>query len=161
MNDLYYEQLTAGVLGAFLFLTFFFIILGIFCYLFFAIGLMTMANRLNVPHGWLAFIPIGSLWVFGEVLKEKVPEPFHRNTGWWLILIFVIQYILSFIPVIGTIIVIAYGVLHIWLLHQLYTMFSEKAVVLTIITIVSLGILSSFFVFAIRNNPIRENFSFS
>jgi hypothetical protein len=69
--------IVAGILGGMLL---FVIIVGIVFYLFFAFCLYKIAQKLDVPYAWLAFVPLASLWTF--VVCAGKP-------GWWILLFLV------------------------------------------------------------------------
>ncbi len=56
----------AGLLAAFFFV---FIIVAIALYIYFAIALMTIAKKTNTNNAWLAWIPIGNLFLMANIAK--------------------------------------------------------------------------------------------
>ena len=70
-----------------------FFVFAIITYVYMAFALMTIANKTNTPNAWLAWIPIVNLYLITQI--AQVP--------WWTL--FVI--FLGFIPIIGTLAVIA------------------------------------------------------
>lgn len=75
-------------------------VIGIAVYIYFAIALMAIASKLKVPNGWLAFIPIGNLYLLTQI----------AGVPWWSLFAFV----LSFIPVIGPIAILAVTIWWFW-----------------------------------------------
>lgn len=69
--------IVAGILSGMLL---FVILIGIAFYLFFAFCLYKIAQKLDVPYAWLAFVPLASLWPF--VASAGKP-------GWWILLFLV------------------------------------------------------------------------
>jgi len=69
--------IVAGILSGMLL---FVILIGIAFYLFFAFCLYRIAQKLDVPYAWLAFVPLASLWPF--VASAGKP-------GWWILLFLV------------------------------------------------------------------------
>ncbi len=68
------EGMGAGVLGAF-FAIYVLVILACFAfalvtYVLHSAGLHTVANRRGIRHGWLAWLPIGKLWVLGSISDQ-------------------------------------------------------------------------------------------
>lgn len=62
-------------------------IFGIAVYVYMSLALMKIAQRNNTPNAWLAWIPIGNLYLMTQI--AQVP--------WWTMLVI----FLSWIPVIG------------------------------------------------------------
>jgi hypothetical protein len=65
------------------------ILIGLAAYVYFAIALMTIAQKLGNDKPWLAWIPIGNLYLLTEL--AQVP--------WWSMFAF----LLVFVPFIGSI----------------------------------------------------------
>jgi hypothetical protein len=68
-------------LGAFVFL------IGIALYVFGALVLMTIAKKTNTPNGWLAWIPVGNIYLMTQIAGLS---------GWWTLIIFA-----AIIPFVG------------------------------------------------------------
>ena len=64
-----------------------FIVFGIILYVYTALVLMAIAKKLNVPNGWLAWIPIANIYLMTQL--AGLP-------GLWTLIILV-----SFIPFVG------------------------------------------------------------
>ncbi|MBE7001904.1 MAG: hypothetical protein E7421_04290 [Ruminococcaceae bacterium] len=64
----------AGVLGIFvvvyLLIVFFMFAFSILSYVLQGVGLHTIANRRGIRNGWLAWIPLGNLWVLGSISDQ-------------------------------------------------------------------------------------------
>ncbi len=52
---------------------------GIVLYVLRAIGLMNLAKKVGITHGWFAFIPVLSTWLTGEV-ADRTPEGVEKNS---------------------------------------------------------------------------------
>ncbi|MBU8906485.1 hypothetical protein [Desertibacillus haloalkaliphilus] len=150
------EELLLLLLGSMVVFSIFFILIGIVAYILGAIGLMKLADQSGVNNGWLAFIPVANLWVVGETIRDRVMEPFNKHTGLWYLGATIALWLLEMIPYIGILFLLTQAVIVIYVCYQLFAKFSEKAVLLTILSVISLGLLWGFFLFAIRNNPIRK-----
>lgn len=68
------DAVGAGIFGVFfityclvLFLSFTF---SIVCYVFQSIGLYTIADRRGIRHAWLAWLPVGNLWLLGSISDQ-------------------------------------------------------------------------------------------
>ncbi len=66
---------------------------GILFYIFYGVTLQTIASKTDTEKGWLAWIPIGNLY-----LECKIAD----RPGWWLLL----RLLPGFIPIIGPVITI-------------------------------------------------------
>jgi hypothetical protein len=56
------------------------IFLWIAIYVFAALALMALAKRTKTPHGWLAWIPIGNIFLFLMIAKRPL---------WWFIFLLI------------------------------------------------------------------------
>lgn len=56
---------------------FFFLVIGLAFYVYFALALQTIADKTNIPNTWLAWIPIANIFLMLSVAKKPM---------WWLIL---------------------------------------------------------------------------
>lgn len=74
-----------------------FAVVGLALYIFGSLALMKIAQRTNTPNAWLAWIPIGNVYLMTQI--AKVP--------WWTML----AIFLAWIPIIGS---IGIAVLMIW-----------------------------------------------
>lgn len=52
------------------------ILIGIVCYIIMSLGLSSLAKRRIINHSWLAWIPIGNLWILGCLVDQ-----YHRTVG--------------------------------------------------------------------------------
>ena len=78
-----------AVIGAFIMV---FLLVAIAIYVFFALALMEIARKTKTKNGWLAFIPIGNVYLMTQI--AKVP-------GWWTIGV-----LLALIPFVGAVFVL-------------------------------------------------------
>lgn len=67
---------------------------GLLAYVFSSICLMNIANKLDIPNSWLAWIPIAQIWV----MVRAAGKP-----GWWLILFFIplVNFVIGLIVLFG------------------------------------------------------------
>lgn len=72
--DLMPEATGASVLGVFLvvYLLLLLVILAfsLVCYVLNSLGLYTIANRRGIRHSWLAWLPIGNVWILGNISDQ-------------------------------------------------------------------------------------------
>ncbi|WP_458412915.1 hypothetical protein ACNQFZ_19210 [Schinkia sp. CFF1] len=137
--------------------TLFLILLLLFIpYIFGAIGLYRMAKRAEIGNEWLAFIPIGNAYIVGELIDAKLKWFTVGNSGGIKLLIICIgALVINIIPVIGSIISILLGIFWLVVYYWLFEKYSESAVVLTIVNVITAGIASAFITFALRNKEAR------
>lgn len=149
MTDLEAASLLALGLGTIVF----FLLLMVVVYIFGAIGLYTMAKRANIQNEWLAFIPIVNTYIIGELIDDKLKWFTYGKTGGIKLLIILIgALVLGMIPVIGNIISFLVGIFWFVILHWLFEKYSENAVLMTIINVITAGVAGSLIIFGLRNN---------
>lgn len=142
-----YSTYDAGIFAALAGFFFIFAILGIVCYVLSAFALMKMAQNEDIEYAWLAWIPFGNMWVLGELITEKL----KGNGGIKLLVVGVISFFVSMIPVIGPLAVAVVGVVIMyWLLEK----YSENTILHTVLSI----IIPAYFaivIFMFRDRPAR------
>ncbi len=145
----------AGMMAMFAGLGFvLFIVAAIFIvfYVLFAIGLMKMAERMEIENPWLAWVPIANLYLLGKVVGDI--ELFGNvipYTEW----ILVATVFVSFIPFVGQILAFV-GFIYIYIVYyKLFKMYSDGKETLYIILTIFLHI-APIFVFLLRNNERVE-----
>ena len=130
-------------------------------YLFQSIGLMKIADKLGTPNSWLAFIPVANMYLLGKTVFEE------SWLTWSLVILDIINFAFPFTNVllpsnsvdfalVTPIIRVILLILSCVALYKLYSKVSDKAVVMLIFTVLTAGLIAPIFLFAIRNNPIRE-----
>ncbi len=143
-----------------------FVSLGIFVLVFFAIGfllfilsalgLMGIAKQNNISNRWMAWIPVFNVYLFGNVAYGK-------KYGWLLIILLFVTglngqefngELISFPPFIYFVLSASTLLFVLAALYKLYSKMSDKAILMFIFTILSLGLLSPIFLFAIRKNGV-------
>ncbi|WP_102349078.1 hypothetical protein [Bacillus sp. Marseille-P3661] len=129
-----------------------FLLLLIIPYILSAVGLYNMAKRAQINNEWLAFVPIGNSYIIGELIDNKLQWfPFGSSGGVKLLIVTVGTIIINFIPILGTIIAFLIGIFWFVVFHWLYQKYSDSAVLLTIITVLTGGLAACIFIFALRN----------
>jgi len=131
-----------------------FLIIGLVFYVLKSLGLYTLANNRGIENPWLAWIPIADLYIMGMLVGEMDVFGFHidKLELWYPVLV-VAGSLLCGIPVIGVLIWFALMVFLVLFLYKLFDMYSENAVIFTILSIL-LGLLP-IFIFVIRNNEMK------
>lgn len=146
-----------GIFAAFILV---FAAIGFVFYIFLAVGLMGIAKQTGTSGGWMAWLPIFNIYLIGKLGINKV-------FGWALVVLLFLggtgnvevngETVAtgSLLPApFNTIASLIMGVLLILSLHKIYKRVSDKAVVMTIFSILSFGLLVPIFLFAIRKNPV-------
>ncbi len=130
----------------------FILILAIVAYVFSSIGLMTLAKNKGIENAWLAWIPVGNLYILGKIVETvnigtwEIPK-----MELWLPLGVFGLAVFSNIDHVGWIFSIASVVFMGFTLYKLFTKYRpSQAVLYTVLSIV-LG-LFWVFVFVIRND---------
>ena len=124
-------------------------------YVFSGIGLMKITKKLGEEGSWMAWVPIFNFYLIGKLAFTKI-------IGLSIVILTVIFSIniiteMSMLSEqLTTMILYAVGILLLFSLHKIYSKFSDKANIMLGFTVLSGGLLASIFLFAIRNNEIRE-----
>lgn len=125
-----------------------FLIIGIIFYVFLAVGLMKMAGREQIENAWLSWIPFAQTYIMGKLVSHKLGE----NSGWIVLGLTLLSLFSSLIPLLGSLIQLGIGIFMFVVAHWIYEKYSNKAVLMTIFTVITFGALLPIFIFAIRNN---------
>ena len=140
-----------GFLGALIgflviFVLFFFII-AIILYIFNGLGLSKIAKNQNLNNSWFAWVPILNVYLLGKIAMDD-------NVGIALAVLMGLMTFASKIPFLGFA-GLGYIVLYFIATHKLFDKLSDKAVVMTVFNVLSFGMLTPIFLFAIRKNQER------
>lgn len=147
--------------------------LSIANYIFMGFGLMKMGEAMGEKAPWLSWIPYANQYLLGKlginsatgmllVVANIVSSIFGLALGVLMSLsenignaeiVYIPLIIFSIIMVLYC---IAVSVLMYITYHKLYKKFSDKATVMTIFTVLTGTALAPIFIFAIRNNKLRE-----
>lgn len=147
--------------------------LSIANYIFMGFGLMKMGETMGEKAPWLSWIPYANQYLLGKlginsatgmllVVANIVSSIFGLALGVLMSLsenignaeiVYIPLIIFSIIMVLYC---IAVSVLMYITYHKLYKKFSDKATVMTIFTVLTGTALAPIFIFAIRNNKLRE-----
>lgn len=131
-------------------------------YIFGSIGLMAIAKKLNITGGWMAWLPIFNFYLLGKVA-------FNKGAGWFLAISGLLSgnYNLTvndeqvasspILPApLNSFLSLAFVVFLFTSLYKVYNKFSDKAGIMTVTSVLTFGLLSPIYLFAIRNNDVRE-----
>ena len=60
-------------------------------YLYFSFALMSIAQKTNTPHAWLAWIPIANFYLMTQI----------ADVPWWTMLLVIAAMFITYIPLVG------------------------------------------------------------
>jgi heme A synthase len=125
-------------------------IIGIVAYIFTALGLYKLAQKQGEPNAWLAWIPIAQLYIIGKIVNEvKLGTMTIPRMDLVLPLGALGVAVLSWIPVLGQLIALAYYALFIYTMYLLFKKYvPEQAVLYTVLSAIGLFWI---FIFIIRD----------
>ncbi|BDF59235.1 hypothetical protein CE91St36_20520 [Christensenellaceae bacterium] len=156
----------------------FWIILAAVFYVFFALGLYTMAKRRGLENPWLAWIPVVYLYVIGKLADTYAAKHMNKKTNYAVLLLGLIigVVVLAIVtvclsifggfrmyaiwPVFIVILIlfiaamIVYAVFYYISLYRIYNWHSESATVLLVLSIL-FSVIVPFVLFALRNGDNR------
>lgn len=135
-----------GVIGA---------IIGIALYIFVAFSLFKLAQKRGVDMPWLAWIPIAQMYIIGKLVKTVKISTFEIPSLEIVLPVGMLAYmLLSGIPVIGWLISLAYLILMLLTLNNLYKQYvPEQATLYTVLSILGIPIPFFFLKFS-KMDPI-------
>ncbi len=157
-----------------LLLTFFaiiavFLVIAIIFYVLKGVGVMKMAKKSGIKNGGLIFVPIIGDYILYKLAFENNIMPILLlafNIGFGLFLDMNSSSILwslqigtfpfGDINITAIILLVLCTVFAYYTFYKVYKKFSNKAVLLTVFTVITFGLLSPIFLFAIRNNELRS-----
>ncbi|MED2737870.1 hypothetical protein [Bacillus toyonensis] len=123
------------------------LVFSLLAYVLTSVGLMNLAKNAGINNPWLAWIPIANLWIWGELVSEKL----NGKGGKKVLLITLAYAVTQIIPFINILTAIAYAIFAIMLSFWLFKKYTEKPVLHTILSIL-IPIYSPILLFVIRNN---------
>ncbi|MBK5243456.1 MAG: DUF4190 domain-containing protein [Eubacteriaceae bacterium] len=137
------------------------LIIGIISYFFMAIGLYTMAKNRKLDHAWMAWIPIASGYLMGELINDDVSIstlhiPYAKIFLPLAPFAFALMMsILGLIPQIGMVFIIllslALSVYQFTALFWLFSIYNKDHRVLFLVLSILFPFMGPIFVFVIRN----------
>lgn len=157
----------------------FWIALAVLFYVFFALGLYTMAKRRGLENPWLAWIPVAYLYTLGKLADTYAAQYMNKKTNYALLLLllvaavvvlvivmlstlafgmmassgaFMIPYIICVVLLVAVSIV--YAVFYYIALYRIYNWHTESSVVLLVLSIL-FNVIVPFVLFALRNGDNR------
>lgn len=131
-----------------------FLVLGIIFYIFFTVGLYTLAKNDGDDIPWMAFIPVAQYYTIGKLIRGNFTIFGKRIDKVEMILPIaaLVGSIFSAIPVLGMLVAIAMAILFISAMYHLFKKYKgEKATMFTILSVI-FAFLYPFFIFGMRNS---------
>ena len=120
-----------------------------------AIGLKKIADESGTKNSWMAYVPILNIYIMGKMAYGMVYA--------YILLIlscistFYIKDLSNILPQFVILMIVSITILGVLAsIYRIYKKASRHHIIMFIFTILSLGLLSPFFLFAIRRNPIIE-----
>ncbi len=153
-----YDEAFVGIFAAFAGVGVIFMLIGLVNYVLISLGLMTMATNQGIENPWLAWIPIGNLWILGKIVRTiEFADKKYEKAEMILLIAAAASIVLSAIPLIGWLISLAVFVLNILVILKLYKMYApENAVLYLILTIIFAIIAPGIIMFKIKDNTPVE-----
>lgn len=146
--------------------------LSIMNYVFTGFGLMKMGETMGEKAPWLSWIPYANQFMLGKLgMNNTIGILLVASNAVSAILGGMIGFLgnlaeeltnsgLDMVIVILGIIIMVYSIavaiLYFVACHNLFKKFSDKATVMTVVNVLTGGAIAPIFIFAIRNNQLRE-----
>lgn len=133
---------------------------GVISYAFNSIGLDTIAKREEKPPFFLAWIPYLNNYALGKIAFYSNLHAFIMTSLSVLALIFSIatffvhaDFSVLFALALSSFLFSATSAVYTFIArYKVYERYSKSTILMTVLDVISLGILGPFFIFAIRNN---------
>jgi hypothetical protein len=128
------------------------VVSGIAGYILSAIGLMRMAENRGIENAWLAWIPVGNLWVMGQLIgRLSLGEKSYEHAEHLLVGALLATVVFGKIPVIGALIRVLSSLLMIYAMFRLYKLYAaERAVLYTVLSIIFPVLIPGILLFSLR-----------
>ena len=138
------------------------ILLALLSYSVESFSLIKLAKKVNVKNSWLAFIPVVRMYIYGKIaFKDKIrPSLLVLLTCMTNVNIAIVnsEFKDDLIMIIAVLNVFQWFqvALTFYTVYKIYKKFSNKAVIMLILSVLTDSIIAPIFLFAIRNNELRE-----
>ena len=155
-------QTQAVILGGIVLTFLIYFMAGVLSYAFISIGLFEIARKEKIKNGFLAWIPYLNNYVLGRIaFKNKIHSILLTILS---VCVFVFSSIMIFIKsdatytfaIISFILSIILSVYSYFAHYKVFKKYSKSTVLMTVLDVISCGILGPFFIFAIRDNDLKE-----
>lgn len=142
------------------------LIIGLICYVFNSLGLYTMAKNRNIDNPWLAWVPLASSYLMGELINDDVSISTWHIPYAKLFLplmglaISIVMMILGLIPYLGAfmgiLLSLALSFYYYTAQFWLYSIYDKDHRVLYLVLSIIFPFLGPIFVFIIRNRDAYD-----
>ena len=79
-------------------------LLSVALYVLQAVGLYTIAKRRNIAHAWLAWVPVGSVWILGSIADDYLARTGKKaRLRVWLVVLTAAVLVLSMVTLVGAV----------------------------------------------------------
>lgn len=146
------EDLFLG--GMFAALGVFFIFIFAVCVVFYvmkSLSLQNMAKKLNIENPWLAWLPVANLYILGKIAGDRLVLFGKEITNLGVVLLVgsIGASVLSAIPVIGWLLLIAYVVVAYAAYYKVYRIFNEGSATLYLVLTIVVSVVQPFLLFSL------------
>lgn len=146
-------------------------ILFLIVYVFESYSIMTIAKNRDINNAWLAWVPVGNLWIMGRIAdyhdesnyetdskyRKKILAGFIGMMALYLLLSLVSGTVLTLIVSVLTIVVAVYViVIEIKVIHRIFLDITQSATLFTVLSLI-IPITFPIFLFICRNNKMRND----
>lgn len=73
------EEMTAALAGFYVVYFLLMFVFSLICYIFTSLGFHTIARRRGIEKAWLAWLPVGSLWILGSISDRYQLQAHYRT----------------------------------------------------------------------------------
>lgn len=131
-----------------------FFLIFVVLYVLKSIGLATMADNRGIEYPWLAWVPVGDLYIMGALVGEMNLFGIQVNDlSLWYPVTILVGTLLSSIPFLGIIFAIGLIIFQVAFIYFLFKQYTKQATLLTVLSIF-FGFLFPIFLFTLRNEAI-------
>lgn len=141
------------------------IIVAVVIYILIGVGLSTMAKNKGLNNPWLAWIPIGNMYLLGELINDKIsfggfiiPKAkiiLPVLWGLYIIIGFITTRVASFLY-IALLLFIVFYILHLGAIYRLYKLYRPGSAVMYLVLSIIFGIALPICIYIIRNDEPHE-----
>jgi hypothetical protein len=136
-------------------------------YILCGVGLYKLAKTEGIENPWLGFVPIGNIYIFGELLSERL----KGKGGVKLLIAYGVLFVLSLIAGVIDGVIGAVSDMHIGFLgvimqivtlvacfvmyHWFFEKYSKNAILMTVFNVLTFGFLGAISPFIFRNRVVK------
>lgn len=155
--SMYDQKSFMALLALWGFIALIFFIVALVLYILASLGLYKLASNRRMENPWLAWVPIGNLYVLGKLIKTLKIDTFEIPSIELVLPIgSVVAAILGNVPLIGWIVSIAYLVLCILAFYKLYKMYRPQQAIMWLVLSIIFPFMGPIFIYIMRNDTLIE-----